>query len=220
MKSPGTIGAVLFDFDGVIADSETLHYQGFAAIAQQMLGLTLSRAHYDHELIGYDDVGGFAALCQQSTLPHPDVSILAMRKKEWIAERIAQVELIPGARQSIDICTHTYPWAIVSGALRSEITAILQAHQLPIPNVLISADDTPQSKPAPDPYLRGAQLMGIDPEHCVALEDTAAGCSSALAAGCRVIQLMAHTQPHPHATRHVRSHTEIPWTELALWLAA
>lgn len=214
------IDAILFDFDGVIADSETLHYQGFAAIAQQMLGLTLSRAYYDQALIGCDDLGAFTILRQQSPAPQGDVAALATRKEQWIAERIHDVALIPGARESLHSCTSNYPWAIVSGALRSEITAILHGHQLPVPAVLVSAQDTAQSKPAPDPYLRGAQLMGVAPALCVALEDTAAGCSSALAAGCRVIQLIAHTPPHPQATRHVHSHADIPWSELDAWLAA
>lgn len=215
-----TVRAVLFDFDGVIADSETLHYQGFEAVARQSLGLTLTRERYDRDLIGYDDLGAFELLCAESGVDKTRVAPLADEKKQWLAARLESVPLMAGAREALAQCAQYYPWAIVSGALRSEITTILHAHRLPVPAVIVAAEDTAQSKPAPDPYLRGAHLMGQAPADCLALEDTVAGCSSALAAGCRVVQLVAHTTRHAQATRHIRGHNEMPWAQLDSWLSA
>lgn len=220
MSVSASVKAILFDFDGVIADSETLHYQGFAAIADEALGIRLSRSRYDSELIGYDDMGGFAVLCAEAGAAVTEVPHLAARKKHWVAQRLGQVPLVDGARETLATATRLYPWAIVSGALRSEIEAILTSHALPVPAVVVAAEDTPQSKPAADPYLLGAHRMGLPPDRCLAIEDTAAGCSSALAAGCRVVQITAHTHPHPQAHRHVGSHADIPWQALDTWLAA
>ncbi len=78
-------------------------------------------------------------------------------------------------------------WAIVTSCTRPLAEARLVAGGLPRPKFFISSDDIKNGKPAPDPYLKGAQMLGFDPVDCIAVEDVSAGVRSAKAAGCRTI---------------------------------
>jgi sugar-phosphatase len=63
----------------------------------------------------------------------------------------------------------------------------LRAVRLPVPDVLVTADDVAHGKPAPDGYLQAAERLGVPPERCVVVEDSASGVSAGRAAGCRVV---------------------------------
>ena len=80
-------------------------------------------------------------------------------------------------------------WAIVTSCTRQLAEARLVAGGLPRPRFFISSDDIQNGKPAPDPYLKGAQLLGLNPADCIVVEDVPAGVRSGKAAGCRVIAL-------------------------------
>lgn len=80
-------------------------------------------------------------------------------------------------------------WAIVTSCTRPLAEARLVAGGLPRPRFFISSDDITNGKPAPDPYLKGAQLLGLNPADCIVVEDVPAGVRSGKAAGCRVIAL-------------------------------
>lgn len=80
-------------------------------------------------------------------------------------------------------------WAIVTSCTRPLAEARLVAGGLPRPKFFISSDDIKHGKPAPDPYLKGAQLLGLNPADCIVVEDVPAGVRSGKAAGCRVIAL-------------------------------
>ena len=80
-------------------------------------------------------------------------------------------------------------WAIVTSCTGPLAEARLIAGGLPRPKFFISSDDIKNGKPAPDPYLKGAQLLGLNPADCVVVEDVPAGVRSGKAAGCRVIAL-------------------------------
>jgi HAD superfamily hydrolase (TIGR01509 family) len=92
--------------------------------------------------------------------------------------------LYPAARACVDRMAALFPLGIASGALRHEIEAILRAGNLEAHfRFIVASGETPQGKPAPDPYRRAAELHGLHPSRCVAIEDSRWGIESAKSAG-------------------------------------
>ena len=109
--------------------------------------------------------------------------------------------LFPGAEAAIVRLAAELPLAIASGALRTEILHVLQQANLArFVHAVVAAEDTPASKPAPDPYLCAVSLLAtsigqpLAPGECVAIEDSRWGLDSARAAGLRTIAI-THTYP-------------------------
>ena len=197
------IRAVIFDFDGVIANSEPLHFAAFRDVLATE-GVALSEREYYERYLGYDDVGVFRAVSQEQGVPWDvdRVSALVDRKAVHLErlERDGSI-LFPGADQAIRRLAASMPLAIASGALRAEILRILnRAGLAQCFGAIVAAEDSPASKPAPDPYLRAVDLLSaaigppLVPGQCVAVEDSHWGLESARAAGLRTIAV-THTYP-------------------------
>jgi HAD superfamily hydrolase (TIGR01509 family) len=196
------IRAVIFDFDGVIANSEPLHFRAYRDVLAER-GVVLTEAAYYEHYLGYDDVGAFRAIANDTAvaLCEEDIAELVRRK----AVRLAALEkdgsvLFPGARDAITRMAARWPLAIASGALKAEIVRVLEhealGHLVPI---VVSAEDTPESKPDPAPYLRAVAMLAADvdrlqPQECVAIEDSRWGLVSARRAGLRTVGI-THTYP-------------------------
>ena len=90
-------------------------------------------------------------------------------------------------------------WAIVTSAPRALAMARIAAAGLPLPQVLVAAEDVERGKPAPDPFLLGASRLGFAPEDCLVFEDTLAGLASAAAAGMESV-VVTVTHGHPLET--------------------
>ena len=196
------IRAVVFDFDGVIANSEPLHFRAYRDVLAER-GLTLTEAAYYERYLGYDDIGAFRAIAADGgvTLDEEAVAGLVARKAQRLEalERDGSV-LFPGAREAIQRIAAVWPTAIASGALKPEILRVLDHEQLrgffPI---VVSAEDTAASKPDPAPYLRAVALLGagieqLHPSECLAIEDSRWGLVSARTAGLRTVGI-THTYP-------------------------
>src|SRR5262245_26123090 len=121
--------AIVFDFDGVIANSEPLHLVAFQqALAED--GLELTASDYYTRYLGYDDVGMFQALGRDRGLPMEGdrVAQLVARKGDRMQTLLQSGSvLFPGAREFIREAAAAVPIAIASGALRHEIDAIIDA---------------------------------------------------------------------------------------------
>ena len=197
--------AVVFDFDGVIANSEPLHFRAFRDVLAGQ-GVTLSESEYYERYLGYNDERAFHEIGLE-------------RGRQWDARAIADLtarkalvtaelerdgaELFPGARELIEHLAPLCPLAIASGALRAEIQRTLDREGLAGHfSIIVSADDGGASKPAPDPYRHaierlsqalglGAPLEAVD---CAAVEDSPWGLESARAAGLRTVAI-THTYP-------------------------
>jgi beta-phosphoglucomutase len=188
--------AVIFDFDGVIANSEPLHLRAFQlALAED--GIELTRQEYFSSYLGYDDIGMFEALARDRRLAISNGQIKALvdRKGERLQELMqAESVLFPGAREFIKTAAAAVPIAIASGALRHEIDEIVDAAGLSsLFSTIVASGDTPESKPSPAPYRlafeRLQQTAGgrLDPRRCVAIEDSRWGLESARGAGLRCV---------------------------------
>lgn len=103
------------------------------------------------------------------------------------------LKVLPGAKALLESLPADR-WAIVTSATHRLTLARLAAAGLPVPNRLISGDMVERGKPDPEPYRRGAELLGLSPADCIVLEDAPSGVGAGLAAGCRVLGV---TTTHP-----------------------
>jgi beta-phosphoglucomutase-like phosphatase (HAD superfamily) len=193
---------VVFDFDGVIANSEPLHFLAF----QQTLddeGITLSRHDYYARYLGYDDRGAIREVLIDSgrTVPDEEIDRIAGDKANRFESLLAAPDLIfPGAAACVERLAAAVPLAIASGALAAEIEEILNRaglrHHF---RAIVGAGETMRGKPAPDPYMRALELLSANgclrepapyallAAGSVAIEDSRWGIASAKAAGLRTI---------------------------------
>ena len=190
--------AVIFDFDGVIVDTEPIHYQVFQQILEP-LGMGYTWQEYTDTYMGFDDRDAFREAFRAAGR-----SITQDRLQELINQKATQFEQVvargvtpyPGVVEQIkELAAHGIPLAICSGALRSDIMPILE--QLDIKHFfshIVTADDVPQSKPHPASYLKAKDLLltsfpeKLNPSSLIyAIEDTPAGIQSAKGAGLNVV---------------------------------
>jgi beta-phosphoglucomutase len=188
--------AIVFDFDGVIADSEPLHLRAFQqALADE--GIDLTAPEYYARYLGFDDVGMFEALARDRGIAMTDrrITALVARKGAKLQEMLdAGSVLFAGAENFIREAAAQVPIAIASGALRHEIDEVIQAAGIAdLFSAIVASGDTPESKPSPAPYLLAFQRLreshgnDLDPRRCVAVEDSRWGLDSARGAGLRCV---------------------------------
>src|ERR1700730_1073397 len=174
-------GAVLFDFDGVIVNSEPLHFHAFNEVLHAE-GIELTEEEYYTELIGFDDKGAFKHVFEKhkKTLDPKTFLRVMTRKSEAMMELIQnrQYHALPGVEEFVRGLWRHYPLAICSGALREEIEAMLEGISLrdcfPI---IVAAEDVTVGKPDPQGYLLTLKLLGekagraLRPEESLIVED-------------------------------------------------
>lgn len=184
------IEAIVFDFDGVLANSEPAHLAAFTEILAD-IGVTLTPADYYGRYLGLDDAGAFELAANENglELDPGQVAGLIERKAQIFDRAIADGDvLFPGARDCLERLAPHYPLGIASGALRHEIEGILASAGLArFFDFIVASGETPRSKPHPDPYRRAAELHRRPPGACLALEDSRWGIESARAAGLRCV---------------------------------
>lgn len=188
----GMISAVIFDFDGVIADTEGLHLRAFQHVFATR-GWALHESVYFDRYLGYDDEGLVAAFDADQGLDLGDAGRAALveAKGRVFADYLAAGNvLFPDAKACIEGLAPLFPLGIASGALKSEIRHILTAAGLlaRFP-VIVSAEDVSACKPDPEPYLTAASRLGVTPAACIAIEDSPPGLEAARRAGMRTIGL-------------------------------
>jgi len=173
--------AILFDLDGVLVDSSVCVERNWREWAE---------AHgLDPETIINVAHGQRTIDTMRRFAPHLDVEEQARRFAEKEATDTDGVYLIPGALALLELLSRE-AWAVVTSGGTRLAHARLRHVGLPIPSVLVTADDVERGKPAPDPYLVAARRMELEPAACVVVEDSPPGISSARAAGMRVIGLV------------------------------
>jgi beta-phosphoglucomutase len=191
------IAAIVFDFDGVLADSEPLHLKAYQSILEPE-GIHLDMKTYCERYLGYDDEGSIRQVVTDYGLLLGDEEIeVLLREKARVFEKLVSGGdmLYPGAAACAKRLGAAWPIGIASGALRAEIELMLRGARLAEAfRFIVSAGDTERTKPAPDPYLRAAELHGVPPAQCVAIEDSHWGLQSARDAGMRTIAI-SHTYP-------------------------
>jgi HAD superfamily hydrolase (TIGR01509 family) len=180
------IAALVFDFDGVLVDSEPLHLRAYQEVLEP-LGVSLPREEYYAQYLGFDDVGMFKALAQSRRWPLDDRKIgVLIREKTRVYNTFLEAgdHFYAGAADCVKRLAPRFPLGIASGAFKHEIEATLAGQRLDgFFRFIVAAGDTAASKPAPDPYRRAAELHEVAPSSCLAIEDSRWGIESAKTAG-------------------------------------
>jgi beta-phosphoglucomutase len=196
------VQAIVFDFDGVLADSEMLHLRVYRELLGPS-GVNISNAQYCERYLGSDDEGVFqqVAIDYKLLLGDEEIEMLITEKARRFEALVASGDVMyPAAAACVRRLGAAWPLGIASGARRSEIEVMLSGAGLSAAfKFIVAAGDTDHGKPAPDPYLRAAELHGAAPSGCVAIEDSHAGLESARTAGMRTIAI-ANTYPRETLT--------------------
>ncbi|GAA1956175.1 HAD family phosphatase [Catenulispora subtropica] len=201
MTQPVPPAAVLFDMDGLLIDSEPTWFQAEVDMLAGY-GHTLGEEHYPHVLGKPLEVSTAYLL---EITGHPVAAAEFENGIELaMIERLRDgVPMMPGAKELlVALESAGIPLALVSASSRRIVDACLPAIGADHFRFTVSGDDVARGKPNPDPYLKAAQLLGVDPAACVVLEDSPTGTAAGHAAGCRVVAVphVAEVEPRERVT--------------------
>lgn len=188
----GLLEAVVFDFDGVLVNSEPVHLRAYQEVLAEE-GLSFSAHEYYGRYVGLDDEAVFAALQRDCDLPPRAgwASALIERKTKRVQQLLSDGSpFFPGAAELVRELAAAVPIAVASGALRDEITGVLRrGGLLDCFTAIVAAGETPRGKPHPDPYSTAVSELArgsgrhLRAGHTIGIEDTLQGLASARAAG-------------------------------------
>ncbi|HLO08433.1 MAG TPA: HAD family hydrolase [Terriglobales bacterium] len=170
--------AILFDLDGVLVDSTgsvTRQWRRWAEEQDLDPDKVVETAH-----------GVRTIEIVRRLAPHLDAEAETLRLEKREADDHEGVSVMPGAAELLKAIPEGR-WCVVTSGTRYLATARLQLGNLPMPQVLVSADDVSKGKPNPEPYLMGAKLLGVNPAECLVVEDAPAGIRAAHAGGMKAI---------------------------------
>jgi sugar-phosphatase len=172
--------AILFDLDGVLVDStRSVERQWRIWAHEQGIGgdAVMAVAH------GVRSIEVIRAVA-----PHLDAEEEVRKLEGREADDHEGVTAMPGAFELVGSVPEGC-WGVVTSGTRLLATERLHLFGIPIPKVMVTADDVTNGKPHPEPYLKGAELLGLDPAQCLVIEDAPAGIRAAHASGMKVIGL-------------------------------
>lgn len=226
-----TLRAILFDFDGVIADTEPLHFAGLRRTLAE-IDISLTESDYYANYLGFDDRGCFLAALQANGRPVTPAILHDLMTKKAVAYLDSvkdHLVIFPGVREFVQNAAAHFPLAIASGALRPEIELILEQAGLRKAFLHItSAEDVSRGKPDPQPFqyaLAGLTHLrpelGLDAASCLVIEDSLPGIRSAKSAGMKVLAVAnTHTTQdlhEAHAITHSLADTRLDDLQARLW---
>jgi mannitol-1-/sugar-/sorbitol-6-phosphatase len=171
--------AILFDLDGVLLDSTRVVAYQYTVWAEENgldPAVVLQAAH-----------GVRTVEVVRRVAPHLDAEV-ETRKIELREAAATNMAAMPGAVELVNSIPKGR-WCVVTSGTRFLATTRMRRFGIPIPDILVTADDVKNGKPHPEPYRRGAELLGANPVECIVVEDAPAGIRAGHAAGMRVISL-------------------------------
>jgi beta-phosphoglucomutase len=193
------VGAVILDFDGVIADSEALHLRAINQVISKF-NVQITKEDYYQNYLGLNDFDFFDLLINSGQLKVGiDQMDTLMKQKSQLFEKMAKNEgsIISGVRQFISrLKESNIPMAICSGALLSEIKMMLADSQLEVFfETIVSAEHVAKGKPFPEGFLLALERLNeklatpIHASQCVVIEDSPWGLKAAMAAGMHTVAI-------------------------------
>lgn len=179
--------AVIFDMDGVIVDSEPLHERAFLD-AFARLGYADRHGIHFPDYYGRSDQAVWQDFIAAHRPPQSLAELARLKQERFLELLHAQRPVFPAIPNLVGMIAARCPLALASGSNHCVIGAVLGLSDLRRHfRAVVSADDVPRGKPAPDIFLRAADLMGVEPSRCVVIEDSVAGVAAGRAAGMKVI---------------------------------
>lgn len=197
-----SLRAFLLDFDGVLADTEPIHLQMFREVLKGE-EITVSEGEYYEKYLGLDDRSFFGKIFQDRgkiLSPEKKEALIQEKNKTLLKHVSGRSLLLPGVEEFLAKATQKYYLAIVSGALRNEIQAVLQGAKIEkLFHLIVAADDVSEGKPHPEGFLTAIRLLNRDSvppseillaEECLAVEDSPWGIEAAKKAGVKCLALL------------------------------
>ena len=198
--------AILFDFDGVLADTEPIHFEMFRKVLAGV-GIELTEAAYQQKYLGLDDRACFRAVFRdgkKSMTPAIEEKLVREKNRNLLEYVKGRSLLLPGVKERLMSFRGRYFLAVVSGALRNEIEYLLRGgNVLQFFQTIVSAEEVTQGKPAPEGYLKAVQLLNRDhipeseillPAECLVVEDSPWGIEAGHKAGMKCVAV-THSYP-------------------------
>ncbi len=186
--------AILFDFDGVLVDSEPVHFVCWQEILKPF-GLSLDWNTYCEQGIGVSDRAMLAMLCKQSN-PPLDIELLAAeypRKKEMFRDRMLLSPAVTSAVVDLLDGLAGYKLAVVTSSGKAEVEPILRAAGVRDRfETVVFGGDVKNLKPSPEPYRLAVERLGVT--RALVVEDSEAGLASGRAAGLDVLRVPSQTE--------------------------
>ncbi|ASU83755.1 HAD family phosphatase [Nocardiopsis gilva YIM 90087] len=192
----GALQAVLFDMDGTLIDSEGLWGEAERSVVAGLGGVWTEE---DHER----NVGGATAAVARYIIDLTGAEVseteVGLRLYEEFGRLLADgAELRPGAKELVRlVAASDLPVALVTSTERRLVERAIGGIGLSSFDLSVAGDEVDHNKPHPDPYLKAAGLLGVDPRRCVAFEDSVVGVASARAAGCVTVAVPNHVEIAP-----------------------
>jgi HAD superfamily hydrolase (TIGR01509 family) len=198
--------AVLWDMDGTLVDSEKLWDVSLQALCERLGGVLTPEVRAS--TVGGSAHSVMAAVYADLRLD-PDPAAMA-ESADWLHDRTGELfeaglPWLPGARELLDaLLAEGVPMALVTNTRRKLTNQALKSIGKHYFSASVCGDEVEHAKPAPDPYRRAAELLGVEPAQCLAIEDSATGTIAAEAAGCPVMVVPNDVEvPTSPRRRHV-----------------
>lgn len=172
--------AVLFDLDGVLVDS--------TGSVERQWRIWAREQGIDGDKVMAVGHGVRAIEVIRAVAPHLDAVSEARKLERREIDDRDGIVVMPGALDLVRAIPEG-EWCVVTSGTHHLASERLRSVGLPVPRVLVAADDVINGKPHPEPYLKGAELLGVNPAECLVIEDAPAGIRAAHAGGMKVIAL-------------------------------
>jgi beta-phosphoglucomutase len=189
--------AIIFDFNGTLSDDEPILFQIFGELFGEHLDWAMTADDYDRHLLGHSDREIVEKALQITGIDTPVDPLLELRKRRY-RELVAHHNPITAETAALVrvLADHNVPMAIVTGAQRDDVRAVLDSSPVgEVITVVVAEEDVRRGKPDPEGFLAGAAALNRRPADMVVFEDSVPGVRGALAAGMRCIAVGA--QPGP-----------------------
>ncbi|SRR5258706_3798846 len=199
--------SVIFDCDGVLIDSEPLHFAAFKKSLGEN-GKSLTEEIYKEHYLAQDDRGAFKSFFERNRLllQETDLTGLMEVKARFYQELVETEGLLayPAVPEFVMSVAQRYPLAVASGARREEVEMALESAGIrPYFEVIVTANDVENGKPHPESYLKAVEALNasgkrstpIKPEECLVIEDSKQGIASAHSAGMKCVAVATSYPP-------------------------
>ena len=186
--------AVIFDFNGTLSDDEPILFRIFRELFGEHLNWAMTQQDYDRHLLGHSDREIVEKALEIAGAPGNDIdALLALRKRRYRDLVADDNPIRPDTVRLVQVLAeHEVPLAIVTGAQRDDVSAVLESSPVgELIRIVVAEEDVTRGKPDPEGFLAGAAQLDCAPSAIVVFEDSVPGVRGALAAGMRCIAVGA-----------------------------
>ncbi|MEO7931553.1 MAG: HAD family phosphatase [Chthoniobacterales bacterium] len=189
---PGPFEAFIFDVDGTIADTMPLHFDAWTHALGKWSAFFPEDVFYS---LGGTKTDRVAEIVRERANADFDVTEIVLTKEKYFLHHLGEAVPIQPVIDVIEQWRGKIPMAVASGGFRRVIEEILRGVKLEgCFDAMVAAEDVVHGKPDPEPFLKAAAMLGVDPTKCLVFEDSPTGIAAALAAGMAWVEVTRETR--------------------------